>query len=116
MGRTRHTRKRHTRRKQKRKRTRHRRSGHKGGVNPVASIVGGGIFLERSGTGGRKIKGGKKYKYPNFLISDISPGDKRAMASDRRKFEKALKSLKHKKKKSRKKRKSRKHKRRRRKH
>ena len=121
MGRTRQTRKRHTRRKQKRKRTRHRRSTHKGGLFPRAQVLGGGgngklhggdvLVTPNPLSGG----GGKKYKFPTYMIADFSPGDKRARSAAKSRFEKALKSLKHKKKKSRKKRKSRKHKRRRRK-
>jgi len=106
MGRTRHTRK-----KQKRKRTRHRRSG-RGGGSILATVIDGGF---KEGLVGFESHSGGKKSFPTYAISDIAPGDKRAMSSDKRKFKKFLKSLKHKKKKSRKKRKSRKHKRRRRK-
>ena len=57
--------------------------------------------------GGRKKKRGKNYKFPTYMISDIAPGDKKRMSSDRQKFKKFLKSLKHKKKKSKSKRRKR---------
>ena len=38
----------------------------------------------------------EKRIFPLYAISDIAPGDKRAMSSDRRKFKKWKKSLKHK--------------------
>ena len=106
MGRTRHTRKRHTRRKHKRRRTR-RGSGvmHASVLAGGGRLQGGDVFIHRGGA--------KKSNFTPYMISDFSPGDKRARSAAKHRFEKALKSLKHKKKKSRKKRKSRKHKRKR---
>ena len=107
MGRTRQTRKRHTRRKQKRQRTRQRRrTRHRRRTGGETIILGGGFKETLIAQASSLISGGRKL-YPDYAISDIAPGDKRAMSSDRRKFKKWKKSLK---------RKSRKHKRKRRKH
>jgi len=119
MGRTRHTRKRHTRRKRKKKRTRRRRRTRRRtrrGGDQLLSSIGGG---QRGGTLSVKLMGGLREGLATFLgtrggggkkfhfaISDKAPGDKRGMASDRRKANKFLEAAK---------RKSRKHKRRRRK-
>ena len=118
MGRTRHTRKRHIRKKHKRKRTRRRRRTRRrtrrGGFvdNTLQLQVGGGVVMDVTIKGGYKegitqfsiSAGGGKAEH--FSISDKAPGDKRGMASDRRKANKFLKAVK---------RKSRKHKRKRRK-
>ena len=94
MGRTRHTRKRHTRRKHKRRGTRHRRrTHHRGGVGVEMAATIEGITNIAAGISTAGVGGGRAEV---FSISDKAPGDKRGMASDRRKANKFLKAVKRK--------------------